>query len=208
MSTPPRASDGLDAFYPIVPDAGWVQRIVPLGVKVVQLRLKDASRTEILRQIALSLAACHATGCQLIVNDHWLEAIAAGADYVHLGQEDLDAADLRRIRAAGIRLGISTHDRDELEIALAAKPQYVALGPIWETKLKPMACPPQGLERIREWKQAIGSLPLVAIGGITPERAPQVIAAGARSAAVITDFFTHPEPDKRIAQWVTWAQSV
>lgn len=201
-----RAADGLDPFYPIVPDARWVARIVPLGVRVVQLRLKNAEREEVQRQVRSSLAACRATGCQLIVNDYWEEAIAAGADYVHLGQEDLASADLDRIRAAGVRLGISTHSREELAIALAARPTYIALGPIWETKLKAMAWAPQGLDRIREWKRAIGAIPLVAIGGITPDRAPQVLEAGARSAAVITDFFTHADPDRRIGEWVAWAK--
>lgn len=207
VSMPP-AADGLDPFYPIVPDAGWVARIVPLGVRVVQLRLKDADADDIARQIAAAIAACRRTGCQLIVNDYWQAAIAAGATFVHLGQEDLASADLSRIKAARIRLGISTHSLEELEIALAAGPDYIALGPIWETRLKAMKWAPQGLDRIRVWKQRIGKLPLVAIGGITPERAPQVIAAGARSASVITDFFTHPDPDQRIEQWVGWAKTV
>lgn len=200
------SASGLDPFYPIVPDAGWVERIVPLGVRVVQLRLKGAAGSEIERQIAASLAVCRGSGCQLIVNDHWQQAIATGADYVHLGQDDLAAADLVRIGTAGIRIGISTHSRAELTIALAARPAYVALGPIWETRLKAMAWAPQGLERIREWKLAIGDLPLVAIGGITPQRAPQVLEAGASSASVITDFMANPQPDRRIAEWVAWAK--
>lgn len=208
MSAPAReARNGLDVFYPIVPDAAWVRRIVPLGVKVVQLRLKDAGPVEVSRQIEDSLVACRDAGCQLIVNDHWREAIAAGADYVHLGQEDLAGADLDRIRQAGMRLGISTHSPEELAIAIAARPTYVALGPIWETRLKAMAWAPQGLGRVRAWREQIGGLALVAIGGITPERAPQVIEAGATSAAVITDFMTHPDPDRRIAEWVAWARA-
>ena len=138
-------------------------------------------------------------GCQLIVNDYWREAIDAGADYVHLGQEDLAAADVAAIKAAGMRLGISTHSEEELTIALAAEPDYVALGPIYETKLKAMQWAPQGLARIGAWKARIGALPLVAIGGITPERADGVVAAGADSVAVITDFMTaqHPEAARR-----------
>ncbi|MGI9404347.1 MAG: thiamine phosphate synthase, partial [Hyphomicrobium sp.] len=145
---------------------------------------------------------CH---CQIIVNDYWREAIAAGADYVHLGQEDLAAADLAAIKTAGLRLGVSTHSSEELEIALAAAPDYVALGPIYETRLKAMNWAPQGLARIREWKARIGDLPLVAIGGITPEHAPGVLAAGAQSVAVITDFMTAPEPEERVRQWLQWA---
>ncbi|MGE8940894.1 thiamine phosphate synthase [Leptospira interrogans] len=199
---------GIDVFYPIVPDLAWMERIVPAGVRMVQLRLKDASTDEVKRQIAGSLDVCRRHGCQLIVNDYWREAIDLGADYIHLGQEDLAEADMPSIKARGIRVGISTHSHEELDIALAAKPDYVALGPIWETKLKAMKWSPQGLERVRDWKSRIGDLPLVAIGGITPERAPDVIAAGADSAAVITDFFTHPDPVARVRVWLEWAARV
>ena len=196
---------GLDPFYPIVPDAGWLARIAPLGIRVVQLRLKDASPDEVRRQIADSLAITRRHGCQLIVNDYWAEAIALGADYIHLGQEDLAAADIAAIRAAKIRLGVSTHDPAELETALAVRPDYVALGPIYETKLKAMKWAPQGLDRIAEWRQRIGDVALVAIGGLTPERGDLALARGADSIAVITDFITHPDPEARVRQWVNWA---
>lgn len=199
---------GLDVFYPIVPDLGWLHRIVPLGVRTVQLRLKDASDAEVRRQIAAGLDLCRAHGCQLIVNDYWKEAIEQGADYIHLGQEDLASADLAAIRRAGPRLGLSTHSLEELDIALAAKPDYVALGPIYETKLKAMKWGPQGLPRLGEWKAKIGDLPLVGIAGITIERATGVIAAGAQSVAVITDFLAHPEPEARIRQWLAWAATI
>jgi thiamine-phosphate pyrophosphorylase len=198
---------GLDVFYPIVPDAEWLERLVPLGVRTVQLRLKDASRDEIKRQIAASLAVTRAHGCELIVNDHWREAIEEGATWVHLGQEDLGAADLAALKAARMRLGISTHSEEELAIALAAEPAYVALGPIYETKLKVMKWAPQGLQRVQEWKARIGDKPLVAIGGITPQRAPQVVAAGAQSVAVITDFMTAQDPARRVREWLAWAET-
>jgi thiamine-phosphate pyrophosphorylase len=199
---------GPDVFYPIVPDAGWLERLVPLGVRTVQLRVKDASEDAVGRQIAASLAVARQFHCQLIVNDYWRAAIKAGADYVHLGQEDLAAADVGAIKSAGLRLGISTHSEEELETALAAGPDYVALGPIYATKLKAMAWAPQGLERIGRWKARIGALPLVAIGGITPGRAPAAIAAGAQSVAVITDFMTAPDPEHRICAWLDWAAAV
>lgn len=199
---------GFDVFYPIAPDIGWMRRLVPLGVRTVQLRLKDADETEVRRQIIESLEICIRHGCQLIVNDHWREAIAAGADYIHLGQEDLAAADIPTIKAAGVKLGISTHNEEELAIALAAEPDYVALGPIYETKLKAMKFGPQGLDRIQKWKDRIGAMPLCAIGGITPERAPGVVAAGADTVAVITDFFTHADPEARVRQWLAWADKV
>jgi thiamine-phosphate pyrophosphorylase len=201
-------SVGLDVFYPIAPDLAWLERLVPLGVKTIQLRLKDAPAERVAHEIGESLKVCARHGCQLIVNDYWQEALALGADYVHLGQEDLAQADVGAIHAKGMRLGISTHSEEELAIALAARPDYVALGPIYETKLKVMKWAPQGLARIGAWKERIGALPLVAIGGITPERADGVVAAGADSVAVITDFFTHPDPIARVRQWVAWAERV
>lgn len=191
----------LHTFYPVLPDYGWLERLVPLGVRTVQLRLKDAAPDEIERQIAASLELCAKHGCQLIVNDYWREAIALGADYIHLGQEDLAAADLGAIKAAGLRLGISTHSHDELETALKAEPDYVALGPVYETKLKKMKWAPQGLARVTEWKSLISCL-LVAIAGITVERAPQVLAAGADSLAVVTDVVMHETPEARVAEWL------
>ncbi len=201
-----RAHDiGLDVFYPIVPDVDWLRRLVPLGVRTVQLRAKDMDERELHRQIAESLAVCEEHNCQLIVNDYWHLAIEAGADFVHLGQEDLADADVTRIKAAGVKLGVSTHSDEELDIALAAAPDYVAIGPVYETKLKAMKWAPQGLERVSHWTSRIGALPLVAIAGITIERADGVLAAGAQSVAVITDVFSHPHPEARVSEWLRWA---
>ena len=196
---------GLDLFYPIVPNLAWLERLVPLGIKTIQLRLKELPPDLVRREIVASMGVCGRHGCQLIVNDYWREAIELGANYVHLGQEDLAAADVGAIKAKRIRLGISTHSPEELDVALAAKPDYVALGPIYETKLKVMKWSPQGLVRVTEWKRRVGTLPLVAIGGITPERAAGVVVAGADSVAVITDFFTHPDPEARVRQWLAWS---
>lgn len=191
----------LHPFYPVLPDLGWLERLVPEGVKLVQLRLKDASPEETRRQISGSLELCAAHGCQLIVNDYWREAIDLGADYVHLGQEDLADADLKAIKAAGLKIGISTHDHAELRIALDAGPDYIALGPVYETKLKKMKWAPQGLDRVKEWKSSI-PCPLVAIGGITVERIPAVLEAGADSLAVVTDLVIHPDPEARVREWL------
>lgn len=191
----------LHPFYPVLPGLDWLKRLVPLGVKTVQLRLKDATDAEVRRQIAESLDLCAAHGCQLVVNDDWQAAIDLGANYIHLGQEDLAAADLAAIKAAGLKLGVSSHDHAELETALAAEPDYVALGPIYETKLKVMKWAPQGLDRVREWKGLI-PCPLVAIGGITVARAPDVLAAGADSIAVVTDLVTHDRPEARVQEWL------
>lgn len=196
----------ISKFYPIVPDVDWLKRIVPLGVKTIQLRIKDSAgaapdNQDLIVQISESLSFCQQYGCQLIVNDYWEEAITCGCDYIHLGQEDLAASDLERIKSHKLKLGISTHSHEELNIALAADPDYVALGPIYETKLKVMKWSPQGLQRLGEWKSKI-NCPLVAIGGITVERAPGVLDAGADSIAVVTDFITHVTPEKRVEEWL------
>lgn len=197
-----------DVFYPIVPSAAWVARLVPLGVRTLQLRIKDRPAEEVRAEIAAALPVAQKAGCRLIVNDYWEAAIDLGAGALHLGQEDLADADLAAIRRAGIAVGISTHSEEELETALRADPAYVALGPIYETKLKAMKWAPQGLERLGAWRRRIGTLPLVAIGGITPERAGPVLAAGADSVAVITDFMTAPHPEARVRLWLDWAAAV
>ncbi len=202
---PANSGRRLDVFYPILPDAGWIERLVPLGIRTVQLRLKDAQPDDVRRQIAASLEVCRANDCQLIVNDYWRDALALGADYIHLGQEDLASADLAAIRRGGLRLGLSTHSPEELETALAASPDYVALGPIFETRLKAMNWAPQGLERLGAWRRRIGALELVAIAGLTPERASAALAAGADSAAVITDFMAATDPVERVKTWLAWA---
>ncbi len=188
-------------FYPIVPDLQWLKRILPLGVKTVQLRIKGLPGDERDRQIREAVSAVQDFDCQLIVNDYWRQAIDYGAACIHLGQEDLAEADLKAIRRADIALGVSSHDHAELETALRADADYIALGPIFETKLKKMKWSPQGLDRIGEWKSKI-DCPLVAIGGLTVERARDVLAAGADSLAVVTDFITHPDPENRIHEWL------
>ncbi len=191
----------LDPFYPIVPDTDWLARLLPQGVKLVQLRIKDQSAETIRAEIERAISLCSAHRCQLVVNDYWREAIEAGADFVHLGQEDLAGADLGAIRGAGIRIGISTHSPEELDKALAAEADYVALGPIYVTTLKEMPWAPQGLPRLAAWRAKV-KCPLVAIGGITLERAPTVLAAGADSVSVITDIVTNQDPELRTRNWV------
>ncbi|MGX1327467.1 thiamine-phosphate pyrophosphorylase [Bradyrhizobium elkanii] len=142
------------------------------------------------------------TPTKLVVNDYWRAAIVAGAEHLHLGQEDLAEADLAEIRKAKLTLGVSTHDDAELVTALAAKPDYVALGPIFFTTLKSMRFEPQGIPKITEWKKRIGSIPLVAIGGIKFEHAAEIFAAGADSIAVVSDVTQNPDPDARVRQWL------
>ncbi|KQY48953.1 thiamine phosphate synthase [Rhizobium sp. Root483D2] len=192
----------LDPFYLIVDSAVWIERLVPLGVKLVQLRMKDCGDADLRDAIRRAKTVCAAHDCQLIVNDFWRVAIEEGCDFVHLGQEDLAEADIAAIRAAGLKLGLSTHDEAELETALKAEPDYVALGPVWPTILKTMKWAPQGLEKLRDWKTRIGSLPLVAIGGLNIERIGSVFAHGADSAAVVTDIILNADPDTRVREWI------
>lgn len=192
----------LDPFYPIVDSAEWLRRLLPCGVKLVQLRVKDLGEDATRREVRSAKQLCAAAGCQLIVNDYWRLALEEGCDFVHLGQEDLDGADIPAIRRAGLRLGLSTHDDAELERALALAPDYVALGPVYPTILKKMKWDPQGLARVTEWKRRIGDRPLVAIGGLTVERAPAVLAAGTDVLSVVTDITLNPAPEARTRAWV------
>ncbi|MER8840863.1 thiamine phosphate synthase [Mesorhizobium sp. M0601] len=192
----------LDPFYLIVDSAAWIERLVPLGVRLVQLRIKDRDETTLRTEIRRANGVCAVHGCQLIVNDHWRTAIEEGCDFVHLGQEDLAAADLLAIKYGGLKLGLSTHDHTELEMALAAEPDYVALGPIYPTSLKKMKWRPQGLERLSEWKRRIAPIPLVAIGGLNPDRLDGVFEAGADSAAVVTDITLNADPEARTREWI------
>jgi thiamine-phosphate diphosphorylase len=192
----------LDPFYLIVDRAGWLPRLLPLGLRLVQLRIKDQPETTIRAEIAAARALCGAAGAQLIVNDYWQIAIEEGCDFVHLGQEDMDSADIAAIRRHGMRLGISTHDEAELDRALSLAPDYVALGPVFPTILKAMAWAPQGVARVTDWKTRLGATPLVAIGGLTPERGRGVLEAGADSAAVVTDVLRHADPEGRAREWI------
>jgi thiamine-phosphate pyrophosphorylase len=192
----------LDPFYLIVDSAAWIARLMPCGVRLVQLRIKDKPDAAIGAEIRESKALCSRDGAQLVVNDYWQQAIEAGCDFIHLGQGDLVTADLAAIRRAGVKLGVSTHDEAELYRALDVSPDYIALGPIYPTILKQMAFAPQGLPRIAEWKKKIGDIPLVAIGGITLERVHTVLEAGADSAAVVTDISLNADPEQRVRDWV------
>lgn len=193
----------LDPFYLIVDSADWIERLVPRGVRLVQLRIKNSGEDRLREEIRRARHLCASHDCQLIVNDYWRIAIDEGCDFIHLGQEDLASADLPAIRRAGLKFGISTHDYAELQTALAAKPSYVALGPIYPTILKKMKWQPQGLDRIAEWKALAAPLPLVAIGGLNIERLDGVFTKGADSAAVVTDITLNADPDARTHQWIS-----
>jgi thiamine-phosphate pyrophosphorylase len=197
-----------DCFYPIVDSLAWVERLTRLGVRTVQLRAKELPHDAAVAMVREALAITRGTSTELVINDYWRAAIETGARHVHLGQEDLMEADVGAIRAAGLTLGLSTHDDKELEAALRHKPDYVALGPIYATTLKAMRFAPQGLDKIGEWKRRVGAIPLVAIGGITLERAPSVFAAGADSIAVVSDVTQNVDADQRVRDWLSLAHTV
>ncbi len=198
----------LDPFYPIVDSADWARRLVGVGARLIQLRMKDKDDATIAAEARAALAICRDAGATLVVNDHWRVAIDVGAQWVHLGQGDLDqGADVGAIRGAGLKLGLSAHDDAELARALALEPDYIALGPIFPTILKAMAFAPQGLERVGEWKTRVGALPLVAIGGLNVERAKACLAAGADVVSVVTDITLNPDPDARAREWIAATRS-
>ena len=197
----------LDPFYPILDSAEWIARLLPQGLRLVQLRVKDKPAPAIHNEIVEAKRLCDAAGAQLVVNDYWRAAIELGCDYIHLGQEDLDSADIDAIRRHGIRIGISTHDEAELDRALALAPDYVALGPIYFTRLKAMRFEPQGLDKLALWKTRIGATPLIGIGGVSLERAAGVLEAGADVAAVVTDITLNLDPEARTRDWVAATRS-
>ena len=192
----------LDRFYPIFDHPDWLARMLPLGVKLVQMRIKDLPADETRTALQRSKQLCDAAGAIMVVNDFWEMAIDLDCDWIHLGQEDLDDADMVAIRRAGLKIGISTHDEDELDRALAEQPDYVALGPVYPTILKKMKWVEQGLDRVQQWKNRIGDLPLVGIGGMTIDRAAGVYAAGADIVSVVTDITLNENPEDRLKGWI------
>lgn len=192
----------LARFYPIFDDVAWLRRMLPLGAKLVQLRIKDQPEDVVKAQLLEGRDLCRAQGAVLVVNDYWHLAIDLGCDWVHLGQEDLDRADVAAIRKAGLKLGISTHDDAELDRALALSPDYVALGPVYHTILKKMKWHQQGVAKLTTWKGRIGNTPLVAIGGMSVARAPGAFAAGADIVSAVTDITLNADPEARVRAWV------
>lgn len=195
-------TSNLDRFYPIFDSTKWLERLLPLGIKLTQLRIKDKSNDEVRAEIIKGKALCKKHGCTLIINDYWQMAIEEDCDFIHLGQEDLDDADIKAIRAKGIRLGLSTHDNDELDRALSYEPDYLALGPVYPTILKKMKWTEQGLDKVTEWEKLVGDVPLVAIGGMSVERAKGAYDAGADIVSAVTDITLNSDPEARIKQWL------
>ena len=192
-------------FYPVVPTAEWVQRLLGWGVRMVQLRAKATDHTPdgIARQVLAAVDAGRAVpGAQVFINDHWQLALAAGAYGVHLGQEDLDTADLAALRQAGVRLGLSTHTPAELARAKAVQPSYLAIGPVYPTTLKVMPYEPVGLAQLKEWAALAAPFPVVAIGGISLERLPGVLGClrGAHDGVAVVSAVTLAQDPQRAVQ--------
>ncbi|MDR0200636.1 MAG: thiamine phosphate synthase [Delftia acidovorans] len=185
-------------LYAVLPDAQWVGRMARAGVPTVQLRFKSEDREAIAREVRAAVAAVQGTPSLLFINDHWREAIAAGAYGVHVGQEDLDALageDLQAIHAAGLRLGVSTHGYAEMVRAHAVQPSYIALGAVFPTTLKKMATAPQGLARLEAYVRLMQDYPLVAIGGISADLFAAVRATGVGSVAVVRALVNAEDPE-------------
>ena len=172
-------------LYGVMPDADWVKRMVDAELPTVQLRFKSEDRSKIRKQIRAAVEAVKDSKTLLFINDYWDEAIDAGAYGVHLGQEDMEEANLEEIRVAGLRLGLSTHGYAEMVYADRFCPSYIAMGAIFPTNLKKMVTAPQGLGRLYQYSKLMSSYPLVAIGGIDQDSIRAVSKSGVGSVAVV-----------------------
>lgn len=173
-------------LYPVVDSVEWIARLLEAGVRTIQLRIKDKSDKEVEADVKAAIILGRRYEARLFINDYWRLAIKHHAYGVHLGQEDLDVANLDAIRDAGLRLGLSTHDNMEMDRALAARPSYIALGHVFPTSTKQMPSAPQGLAQLAAHVKTLGEYPTVAIGGISIDRVPAVLATGVGSVAVVS----------------------
>ncbi len=155
-------------LYPVVDSVAWIERLLEAGVRTLQLRIKDRRDSEVEDDVIAAIALGRRYHARLFINDYWQLAIKHQAYGVHLGQEDLETTDLSAIRQAGLRLGVSTHDDMEIDVALAARPSYIALGHVFPTQTKQMPSAPQSLEQLARHIQRLADYPTVAIGGIRP----------------------------------------
>lgn len=182
-------------LYAVLPNAQWVARMAQAGVPTVQLRFKSEDKVAVAKEVAAAVEAVQGMNTLLFINDHWEEAIDAGAYGVHLGQEDMQVAPLEKIKSAGLRLGLSTHGYAEMLLADRHSPSYIALGAVFATTLKRMVTAPQGLGRLERYAQLMHPYPLVAIGGIDLERLPAVINTGVGSVAVVRAITESDSPE-------------
>lgn len=202
----PRCESEL-GLYPIVDRAVWLQRLLPLGVKIAQLRIKDLSGDALKTEIKNAVAIAERYACQLFINDFWQLAIECGAYGVHLGQEDIDDADLRAIQDAGLRLGLSSHCFYEVTRAKTIQPSYIAFGPVYATQTKEMPWTPQGAKGLNIWRKLLQDFPMVAIGGIHDERFEHVKAMGVDSIAMVSAIIQAGDPEAECESYLSrWRQ--
>ncbi|WP_332744974.1 thiamine phosphate synthase [Hydrogenophaga sp.] len=191
-------------LYAVMPDAAWTIRMARAGVPTVQLRFKSGDAAAVRAEVFSAVAGVQGTGARLFINDHWQLAIEAGAYGVHLGQEDLQAmtpAGLKAIKAAGLRLGLSTHGYAEMLIADQHSPSYIAMGAVFPTTLKQMATAPQGTGRLAVYSKMLRDYPRVAIGGIDLGTLPEVLQAGVSSVGVVRALMSAPDLEAAVATW-------
>jgi hydroxymethylpyrimidine kinase / phosphomethylpyrimidine kinase / thiamine-phosphate diphosphorylase len=188
-------------LYPVVDSVEWVERVLKLGVKTLQLRIKDKQPEQVEQQIIDAIALGKEYDARLFINDYWQLAIKHNAYGVHLGQEDMDVADLPLIADAGLRLGLSTHGYYEMLRARQLKPSYIALGHIFPTQTKEMPSDPQGLTRLSKYANLMSDIATVAIGGINLERAPAVWQTGIGSIAVVTAITLADDPKQVVERF-------
>ncbi len=189
-------------LYAVLPDAAWVARMARADVPTVQLRFKSDDARAVQHEVDAAVAAVRGTGALLFINDHWQAAINAGAYGVHLGQEDIAAADLDAICAAGLRLGLSSHGYAEMLRVERLNPSYIALGAVYPTTLKVMPTAPQGPGRLAAYARLLRDHALVAIGGIDAQRLPAVLASGVGSVAVVRALLSAAQPERVAAEWI------
>ena len=188
-------------LYAVLPDAAWVGRMAQAGVPTVQLRFKADDAAAVQREVDIAVDAVRGTGALLFVNDHWEAAIRAGAYGVHLGQEDIAAADLSAIRGEGLRLGLSSHGYAEMLRVDRLNPSYIAMGAVYPTNLKVMPTVPQGPGRLAAYAHLMRDHALVAIGGIDEARLPEVLVSGVGSVAVVRALVAAAQPEAVAAKW-------
>jgi thiamine-phosphate pyrophosphorylase len=197
----PRLYVILDAGLLTVPEIECAQELADAGVRLVQYRNKRASARELLdssRKLVSQLAPLKVS---VVVNDRPDVAALAGAQGVHVGQEDLDAEKARQVVGTEKLVGVSTHNLEQFQSAAASSADYIAIGPIFATGTKSNPDPVIGTEFIRK-VSLLTDKPIVAIGGITLERAPEIIESGADSVAVISDILRAHEPGMRARQYI------
>ena len=193
ISSFPECNQPQLGLYPVVDRADWITRLASTGVSTMQLRVKDLTGEQLEDEIkrAIELGVQH--NCRLFINDYWQLAIKHKAYGVHLGQEDLDDANISVIKKAGLRLGLSTHCHYEVARAHSYKPSYIACGPVYHTTTKDMPWTPHGLAGLSYWRDVL-NYPLVAIGGINTERFGPIAATGVDSVAMITAITLAKDP--------------